>query len=562
MGAVFAALGAADDKAFHPQLTARPGARPSSERSCESGHEGRPAETGRELSSLIASKKIRRISKGRAMSKLRRFENFINGETRPASSGAVLDSVNPASGEIWAQVPASDAGDVQEAVAAAKSALPGWAALSPDDRSAYLKKVADIFREHGEELAQIETTDNGNPIYVSQASCGSGMAVLWDRKAHETVRASTGRTVPLGPKMLGITLREPFGVVGCIVPFNMPVAMLSNKVACALAAGNTVVAKPPEQASSACLRFAELLSDVLPPGVVNVVSGLAEVGDAIVRHPDVAKVTMTGSSQTAKIIQAAGAETLTPAVFELGGKSPNIVLDDADLEAASLGLTVASVFSFNAGQACVAGSRILVQRSVLDDVLARIEAIATSIRIGDPSDSTTGMGPLVSKEQYEKVVAYIEDGTKEVELLFGGRHGAELVPDRPGGYWVEPTLFLAKDNSPRICQEEVFGPVAVVIPFDTDDEAIALANDSRYGLASGLWTTDLARVNRFIREIESGNVWVNCYLQTRHEMPFGGIKESGYGLDEVEDFSREKAAVINITDGGGSPVMSKYGMEV
>jgi aldehyde dehydrogenase (NAD+) len=496
------------------------------------------------------------------MSELQQFQNFINGQAQPARSGAVLDSVNPATGEVWAQFPASDAGDVEEAVAAAQASFAAWAALAPDDRSAYLKRVGDIFVEHGEELARLETTDNGNPIYVSQASCGSGMKVLWDRKAHETVRAATGRSVPFGPKMLGVTIREPYGVIACIVPFNMPVAMLSNKVGCALAAGNTVVVKPPEQAAAACLRFAELLGEVLPPGVVNVVSGLGIVGDAMVRHPAVAKVTMTGSSQTAKIIQAAGAETLTPAVFELGGKSPNIVLDDADLDVATIGLTVASVFNFNAGQACVAGSRILVQRSILDEVLQRIEAIATSIKIGDPTDPTIGMGPLVSKEQYDKVVAHIEDGAREVDMLFGGRHGAELVPELPGGYWVEPTLFLAKDNSPRICQEEVFGPVAVVIPFDTDDEAIALANDSRYGLASGLWTTNLARVNRFIREIESGTVWVNCYLQTRHEMPFSGIKDSGYGLDEVEEFSREKAAVINITEGGGAPIMSKYSIEL
>jgi aldehyde dehydrogenase (NAD+) len=359
---------------------------------------------------------------------------------------------------------------------------------------------------------------------------------------------------------LGITLREPLGVIACIVPFNMPVGMLSNKIANALAAGNTVVAKPPEQASAGCLRLAELLAEALPPGTVNVVAGLGDVGDALVRHVDVAKVTMTGSSPTAKLIQRAGADTLTPAIFELGGKSPNIVLDDADLDAAAIGLTRASVFNFNAGQACVAGSRILVQRSVLDDVLARVEAIGRAIKIGDPFDPATEMGPLVSREQYDKVIAFIEEGTNETELLFGGRHGADLVPESPGGFWVEPTLFLAKDNSPRICREEVFGPVGVVIPFDTDDEAIALANDSRFGLASGVWTSDLDRVNRFVRDIESGSVWVNCYLQTRHELPFAGIKESGYGHDEVEEFTREKAAVVALTGKGAGPIMQKHGV--
>ena len=231
---------------------------------------------------------------------------------------------------------------------------------------------------------------------------------------------------------------------------------------------------------------------------------------------------------------------MTPAIFELGGKSPNIVLDDADLDAAAIGVTLASVFTFNAGQACVAGSRILVQRPVLEEMLERIEAIGRATVLGDPFDSAATMGPLISQEQYDKVVAFIDAGEAEAELLFGGRHGGSLVPDRPGGYWVEPTLFLAKDNAPRICREEVFGPVAVVIPFDSDDEAIALANDTRYGLAAGVWTTDLQRVHRFVREIHAGNVWVNTYMQTRYELPFGGIKDSGYGHDEVSEFSREK----------------------
>ena len=485
------------------------------------------------------------------------YRNLIGGELAPAASGAVMDTVNPATGEVWAQVPLSAPSDADRAVDAAKAAFPAWSALPPEARGEYLKKVADIFVAYGDELARLESTDNGNPLAISQLACGSLMAVLWDRKAHETLEASTGRTVQLDSKTLGLTLREPYGVVAAIVPFNMPIAMLSNKVGTALAAGNTVVVKPPEQASVACLRLGELLNDVLPAGTVNIVSGMGEdVGDAMVRHPAVAKVTMTGSSATARMIQKAAADTLTPSVFELGGKSPNIVLDDADLDEAAVGVTVMSVFTFNAGQACVAGSRILVQRNILDEMLQRIEVIASATKIGDPFDDATTMGPLISREQYDKVIDYLSAGARETELLFGGRHGSELVPDRPGGFWVEPTLFLAKDNSPRICKEEVFGPVAVVIPFDTDEEAIALANDSRYGLASGVWSTDLKRVHRFIREIESGNVWVNTYLQTRFELPFAGVKDSGYGHDEVLDFSREKAAVIAIprdaSDGAGA----------
>jgi aldehyde dehydrogenase (NAD+) len=489
------------------------------------------------------------------------YRNLIGGQVKPAASGRTLETVNPATGEVWAKIPHSDADDALEAVAAAKAAFPAWAALSVDERMGYLKRVADLFPPHGDELGRLESTDNGNPLTIQAMVNGDLMKVLWDRKAHEVLEACTGRTVPLDATTLGMTIREPYGVVAAIVPFNMPIAMLSSKAASALAAGNTVVVKPPEQASVGCLRFGELVNEVLPPGVLNIVSGLGDVGDAMVRSPDVGKVTMTGSSATAKMIQAAGADTLTPAVFELGGKSPNIVLDDADLDSAAMGLTIASVFGFNAGQACVAGSRMLVQRGVFDEVLERIEAIAESIVLGDPNDPGTTMGPLISKHQYDKVVAFIEDGKRETELVFGGRHGAELVPDLPGGNWIEPTLFLAKDNSPRICQEEIFGPVGAIIPFDTDDEAIALANESRYGLASGLWSRDLTRIHRYLREIESGNVWVNTYLQTRHELPFAGIKESGYGHDETIEFSREKGAVIALpwasAERGSAPVYSQ-----
>ena len=269
------------------------------------------------------------------------YRNLIGGRVKEAASGRLLDTVNPATGKVWAKVPLSDRADADEAVAAAKAAFPAWSALSPDERSVYLKKVGNLFTEHADELARLESTDNGNPLSISKLVFDD-MKVLWDRKAHETLEASTGRTVPLGPTTLGLTIREPYGVIAAIVPYNMPVAMLSNKIASALAAGNTVVAKPPEQAGVACLRFAELMNDLLPPGTVNIVSGLGDVGDAMVRNVDVSKVTMTGSSPTARLIQAAGAETLTPAIFELGGKSPNIVLDDADLDIAVMGLTYAS----------------------------------------------------------------------------------------------------------------------------------------------------------------------------------------------------------------------------
>jgi aldehyde dehydrogenase (NAD+) len=253
---------------------------------------------------------------------------------------------------------------------------------------------------------------------------------------------------------------------------------------------------------------------------------------------------MTGSAGTARLIQRAAADNLTSSIFELGGKSPNIVLSDADLDRAAKGVTTQAIYTTNAGQACVGGSRILIQRPILNEMIERIKDIISKIKLGGPFDPETTMGPLISKAQMDKVVGFIESGKKDAQLLHGGRYGAELVPSMPGGFWVEPTLFMTNDNSIKICQEEIFGPVATIIPFDTDDEAIAIANDSIFGLASGVWTRDLARAHRFIRDINSGNVWVNTYLQTRYELPFGGIKDSGYGHDEVMEFTYEKTAVI------------------
>lgn len=480
------------------------------------------------------------------MAELPEYKNLIGGEYRAAASGKCLDSINPSTGEVWARIPASDRTDVEAAVKAASDAFPAWSGLPAAGRAHYLRKVGDIFRQHSEELTRLELLGIGCQARKSNVpSPAGGLAFLWDRAAGLTLDAVTGRSVPLDANTLGITRREPYGVVAAIVPYNSPQGMASSKASLAIAAGNTVVLKPPEQASPAILRFGELLAEVLPPGVVNMVSGRgADVGDPLVRHPDVRKITMTGAPDTARAIQRAAADNLTSCIFELGGKSPNIVFADADLDKAAYGVTTQAIYTTNAGQACVGGSRILIQRSILAEMLKRMKAIAEQIKLGDPFDPETTMGPLISQAQFDKVTGYIEIGKREAELVFGGRYGPELVPSRPGGFWVEPTLFIAKDNTPRICQEEIFGPVAAVIPFDTEEEAIAIANDSRFGLAAGLWTTNLARVNRFVRDIRSGNVWVNTYLQTRYELPFGGIKDSGYGHDDIMEFTVEKTAVI------------------
>ncbi|MCG5213994.1 aldehyde dehydrogenase family protein [Streptosporangium sp. KLBMP 9127] len=474
------------------------------------------------------------------------YHNLIGGRLVPAADGGTLDSVNPATGEVWARIPACGDRDADAAVAAARQALPGWSGMPALGRARYLRQVAEVFAGHAEELARIETRDNGRILRDTLKRDLPGMTFLWQFAAGEVLDAVTGDTVILGPDTLGLTRREPYGVVVGIIPWNSPVSTFSAKAAYALAAGNTVIIKPAEQACASVLRLGELLAGVLPPGVLGIVSGTGEeVGDALVRHRGVDKVSLTGSTQTGQAITRASADSLKPLTFELGGKSPNIIFEDADLESASQGVTVNSVYTGNAGQVCVAGSRILIHRPVWTEMIERIAAIAGHIRLADPLDLATTMGPIVSAGQYERVASYLQIAEKEgAELIFGGRTGAAVVPSMPGGYWVAPTLYTTTDNSLRICQEEIFGPVAVAIPFDTDDEALAIANDSRYGLAAGVWTRDLARAHRFIRDLDTGTVWVNTFRQMPPGLPFGGTKDSGYGDDSVRAYTREKAAII------------------
>ncbi|MEW1839156.1 aldehyde dehydrogenase family protein [Nonomuraea angiospora] len=476
------------------------------------------------------------------------YRNLIGGELVPASDGRTLDSVNPATGEAWARIPASGAPDAEAAVAAARRAFPAWSALPALARAGYLRKVSEVFARNAEELARLETRDNGRILRDTLKKDLPGMAYLWQLAAGQCLDAAKGDTVILGPDTLGLTRREPYGVAVCIIPWNSPISTFSAKAAYALAAGNTVIVKPAEQASASVLRLGELLAEVFPPGVLNIVSGLGEeVGDALVRHRDVAKISLTGSTATGQAITRASADALKPLTFELGGKSPNIVFPDADLDAAAQGVTVNSVYTGNAGQVCVAGSRILVHHSIWDELLDRIARICAELVLDDPLDLRTTMGPIVSSAQYEHVRSYLELAEKEgASLLFGGRTGAEVVPGLPGGYWVSPTLYTTTDNSLRLCQEEIFGPVAVAMPFSSDEEALAIANDSRYGLAAGVWTRDLGRAHRFVRDLESGTVWVNTFRQMPPGLPFGGVKDSGYGHDSVLEYTREKAAIIQI----------------
>jgi len=465
------------------------------------------------------------------------FENLIGGHRRPARSGATLDSIDPSTGVVWATVPRSAETDVTDAVDAALEAFQErWRLLPALVRAAHMRRLADVVRAHADELAEIETRDNGRIIVETTLfdlpAC-SEMLFYFAGAADKI----SGDTVQIGPASVNFTLREPIGVVGLIVPWNAPLTIAVAKLGAALAAGNTVVLKPAEQASCSLLRFGELLDEAgMPPGVVNVVAGLGEeAGDALVRDPRVGRISFTGSTETARVISERAAHTLKPLHFELGGKSANVVFADADLDAAAYGVTAMSVFTGNAGQTCIAGSRILLHESIYDDMIERIAAHAAEVRIGAPLDHSTTMGPIVSAEQLQRVQSYLALAPAEgADLLFGGRTGADLFPQGSpiaGGYYVEPTLFGAAHTDLRFCQEEIFGPVAAAIPFRDDAHALALANGTRYGLAAGVWTRDLTRAHRFVRDLEAGAVWVNTYRKIHWAVPFGGVKESGYGRD-------------------------------
>ncbi|MBI1968190.1 MAG: aldehyde dehydrogenase family protein [Gemmatimonadetes bacterium] len=455
---------------------------------------------------------------------------FINNEWRPAASGKRFPVVNPATEEVIAEVAAGDAGDVDNAVAAARTCFESdaWRNLSARKRGRLLAKAADLLEGRLEEIARLETAHNGKTLFESKIEITMTVNTLryyagWADKI-------TGDTLPVDGPFLVYTLREPIGVVGAIVPWNFPLNIASWKFAPALAAGCTVVLKPASETPLTALAFAELVLEAgFPPGAFNVVTGGGSTaGAALVRHPDVDKISFTGSTEVGRQIMRMAAETNKRVTLELGGKSPNIIFADADLKAAVRGAQT-GIF-YGKGEVCAAGSRLLVERSVHDQVVEQLAEGAKKLTPGDPLDKNTRLGALVSKRQQETVLGYIKKGVAEgAALVAGGK--AVSPPPNGKGYFVEATVFDQVSPEMTIAREEIFGPVLAVLSFDDFEQGVKLANQSMYGLAAGIWTKDIQKAHRAARAIRAGTVWINAYNFYDSGAPFGGFKASGFGRD-------------------------------
>ncbi len=477
--------------------------------------------------------------------------HFIAGEWSAPASGATLPSIDPATEEAHADVAAGDAEDLDRAVQAAQAAFanPKWRRMAPAKRARVLWRLAELIDQHRANLALLETLDTGKTAFDAGKIEIPLVAEIFRYYAGWVTKLEGG-VVPLPGNAMGLSLREPVGVCGLITPWNFPLLLAAWKIAPALACGNTVVIKPSELTSMTTLWLAKLGAEAgLPPGVLNVVTGDGDgVGAPMVRHPGVDKISFTGSTAVGKSVQRESAETLKRVTLELGGKSPNIVFADADLKAAMRG-AIGGIF-YNKGEVCAAGSRVLVQREVYDDFLAGLKAMAEKTTVGPPLADGTRMGPVCNAKQFDSVRRYIQSGKDGgARLVAGGRDLRDEVGGGKG-YYVEPTVFADVDPAAEIAQEEIFGPVLSVIPFDTPEQAMEIAHHTRYGLAAAVWTRDIGRGLSFARELRAGTVWVNAYNLYDPALAFGGFGDSGFGRDlgkaALDSYTEPKSVWLNL----------------
>lgn len=469
---------------------------------------------------------------------------LIGGRRLPAQSGRYFETVDPANEEVIAQVAEADVADVDAAVVSARQAFEGeWGHMRAADRGLLLLRLADLIRQNQEALVQLESRDSGKPVSAIRRQ---DLPAVLDTLTYYAGWADkiNGKVIPARADALTYTVREPMGVVGAIIPWNFPLMIGMWKIAPALACGCTVVLKPAELTPLTALKIGELALEAgFPPGVLNVVPGFGKTaGAALVDHPDVDKITFTGSPAVGRQILRGAAGNLKRVTLELGGKSANIIFPDADLDAAVK--AAGSGIFFNSGQVCSAGSRILAHKDIYDEVVERLAVRAKGVRVGNPRDAGTSMGPLVSKVQMNRVLDYIDIGRREgAQVVTGGTRLGN------SGYFVGPTVFAGVEHEMRISQEEIFGPVAAVIRFNDDEDAIRIANGTKYSLAAGVWSADIGRVHRFVRRLKAGTVWANTFGPTDVRLPWGGTRDSGYGREHgeeaIENFTEPKAVWIN-----------------
>jgi aminomuconate-semialdehyde/2-hydroxymuconate-6-semialdehyde dehydrogenase len=481
---------------------------------------------------------------------VKRVQNLIDGEFRPPCSGRRLPDVEPATGQVIAEIAESGPEDVDAAVAAASRAFASWRKTPAEERSRLLLRVAELIEENFDELARLEAQDSGKPIALARRMDVPRAVANFRFFATAILHAETPCHVT-DDRALNYTLRQPLGVAGLISPWNLPLYLLTWKIAPAIAAGNCCVAKPSELTPLTADRLAALTAEAgIPPGVVNVVHGLgSSAGRALTSHPDVPLISFTGGTKTGADVMARAGPLFKKVSLELGGKNPNVVFADADLEQA-VATSIQSSFS-NQGEICLCGSRLFVERTIYDEFLDRFLAETKRLRIGDPLEPSTDVGALVSEPHRRKVEGYVALAKEEGGSILAGGKRPENLPERVrDGYFLEPTVIAGLDCNRRVMQEEIFGPVVTVTPFDSPDEAIAYANGTRYGLSASVWTQDLQKAHRVAAAIESGTVWVNTWLLRDLRVPFGGMKESGVGreggFDSLEFFTEAKNVCVKL----------------